>query len=249
MTAFSSWTGPDPIRADFTEQYRRVWSHVASAGTWLSGVERVAVAEESRRARACGLCAERKAALSPFAVEGEHDHAGELPMTLVDAIHRVTTDAARLTRAWYGGLMEAGLTPEAYVEALGVAVQVISIDEFHRALGLPLEALPQPQPGQPSRRRPSGAGPMEDAWVPGVPGDKLDPEDEGLYGNMPGGRSAAVVRALSLVPDEVRSWQQLASAQYLSLESMARMETSRAIDRAQMELVAGRVSALNECFY
>ncbi len=61
--------------------------------------------------------------------------------------------------------------------------------------------------------------------------------------------SPAVVRALSLVPDEVRSWQQLASAQYLSLESMTAMETSRAIDRAQMELVAGRVSALNECFY
>jgi AhpD family alkylhydroperoxidase len=30
---------------------------------------------------------------------------------------------------------------------------------------------------------------------------------------------------------------------------MGGMETGRAIDRSQMELVAGRVSALNECFY
>lgn len=249
MTAFTSWPEAEPIRPELTEQYQRVWRHIALPGTWLAGGLRVAVADETRRARSCRLCAERKAALSPFAVLGEHDHGGTLPEMLVDAVHRITTDAARLTKSWYHSLMEAGLSPEAYVEALGVAVLVISVDEFHQALELPLEPLPEPRSGEPTRRRPAGAVAMDDGWVPMVPGDDLEPEDEDLYGNMPGGRAAAVVRALSLVPAEVRSWKELAGAQYLSLEAMRSMETGRALDRAQVELVAGRVSALNDCFY
>jgi hypothetical protein len=250
MTAFSPSTGPDPIRPDLTEQYQRVWHHIASPGTWLTGAERVAVAAETRHARSCALCAERKSALSPFSVDGSHERTEALPEALIDAVHRITTDAARLTESWYQGLLAEGLTAEAYVEALGVAVQVISIDEFHHALGLPSEPLPEPLPGQPSRRRPSGATQIEDAWVPVIPSaDQLDAEDADLYGGMPGGRAAGVVRALSLVPDEVRSWQALSGAQYLSMEAMKSMESHRVLDRAQIELVAGRVSALNECFY
>ena len=47
----------------------------------------------------------------------------------------------------------------------------------------------------------------------------------------------------------MRAWQDLAGAQYLSLGRMKSFETGRAIDRSQIELVAGRVSALNEGFY
>ena len=65
----------------------------------------------------------------------------------------------------------------------------------------------------------------------------------------PGGRSANVIRALSLVPEEVRAWIELADTQYLSREEMIDLGASRALDRSQIELVAGRVSALNECFY
>jgi hypothetical protein len=70
---------------------------------------------------------------------------------MVDEIHRVTTDAARLTESWYRALLDQGLSPEAYVEALGVAVLVISIDRFHHAMGLPPEPLPTPLPGEPTR--------------------------------------------------------------------------------------------------
>jgi hypothetical protein len=58
-----------------------------------------------------------------------------------------------------------------------------------------------------------------------------------------------VLRALSLVPAEVRAWTGVSQAQYLSPERMVRFERFRALDRAQIELVAARVSALNECFY
>ena len=164
MTPFSypDASSPDPVRADLAEAHRRAWQHIARPGTWLTGAERVAVADETRRARDCVLCRERKQALSPFAVEGEHDHGDALPESLVDEVHRVTTDAARLSESWYRSLLEAGLDAEAYVEALGVSVLVISVDRLPpRASGLPRgapaghriagEPMPLPAPGR-SRR-------------------------------------------------------------------------------------------------
>lgn len=247
MTAFAYEASPDPIRSDLADAHRRTWEHIAASGTWLSGPERVAVAEQTRRARSCRLCAERKAALSPFSVEGDHDSACALPGPMVDEIHRVTTDPQRLTRAWLESLLASGLEIEKYVEALGVAVLVISIDEFHHAMGFAPEPLPDPQPGDPTRRRPRGVT-MQDAWVPMVDVKQAGDAEKKLLAG-PGGRSAHVILALSLVPEQVRAWIELSDAQYLSRERMSGMETGRAIDRSQVELVAGRVSALNECFY
>ena len=61
-----------------------------------------------------------------------------------------------------------------------------------------------------------------------------------------------VLRAMSLVPDAVRWLQLLSSAHYLSMADGQMMDFSRGrgpLSRAQTELVAGRVSAVNECFY
>ena len=243
MTAFRYDNSPDPIRSDLAEAYRRAWDHIAAAGTWLSGEERVAVANETRRARACSLCRQRKEALSPFSVEGEHDHEGVLSAPMIDEIHRVTTDPARLTEGWYRSLLDQGLSAEAYVEALGVAVLVISIDRFHHAMGLPLEPLPGPGPGEPTRARPDGIVEGE-AWVPMRESRRVAAEV-----GLPARQAPFVIRALSLVPAEVQAWSDLAGAQYLSAEQMMSFGTVRAIDRSQIELVAGRVSALNECFY
>ena len=235
---------PDAIRADLGEAYRRAWRHVASPGTWMSGAERVGIAEETRRARSCRLCAERKAALSPFAVEGDgvHDSGDVLPKETVEQVHRLTTDAARLSEKWYGALLAEGMTEERYVETLGVAVIVISIDQFCHALGLPLPALPQPIAGEPTRMRPDRLVRGE-AWVPMQEARKV----ASALG-MPG-PAAFVLRALSLVPAELEAWLDVAAAQYLSTKEMTNLSSPRAMDRSQMELVAGRVSSLNECFY
>ncbi len=243
MTHFAYASSADPIREDIADAHRREWERIARPGTWLTGAQRVAVADETRRARDCALCRERKQALSPFAVEGEHDQGGVLPAPMVDQIHRVTTDAARLSETWYRSLIDAGLSPEAYVEALGVAVCTISIDGFHRALGLPLEPLPEPVGGEPSRVRPDGVVEGE-AWVPIRDGRSVAAEHR-----VPARPVPYVIRALSLVPAEVDAWSDLSAAQYLSKEQMTRFDQVRAIDRSQIELVAGRVSALNECFY
>ena len=247
MDAFDYSTSPDPIRADLAEAHRAAWAHIAKPGAWLAGAERVAIASETRRARDCALCAARKSALSPYANPEPHAARTPLSAALLDAIHRVTTDASRLTRRWHDGLASQGIPDERYVEALGVAVLAISIDAFHHAMGLPLEALPAPERGDPSRVRPAGLTTGE-AWVPMLDPKQVAPTERDLFGRGPLG-AAYVIRALTLTPAEVRAWTALSAAQYLSFAGMGRLDTGKALDRAQMELVAGRVSALNACFY
>ena len=68
---------------------------------------------------------------------------------------------------------------------------------------------------------------------------------------FPGGRTGNVVRAMSLVPEAVRLLKTLSAAHYVAMDLVGQPGTNgdRAISRPQIELVAGRVSALNECFY
>jgi len=243
MTAFDYAQSRDPIRDDLAASYRRTWERIASAGTWLTGVQRVAVAAETRKARECTLCLERSQALSPHGVKGEHDHAGVLSTALVDAIHRITTDATRLSQSWYQALLEQGVSPEEYVEAVGVAVCTISIDAFDDAMGIVRQALPEPREGTPSRERPNDVVEGE-AWVPMRSAKGLSADLD-----LPAGRAPYVLRALSLVGAEVRAWDDLSRNQYLAKSDMMSFKKKRAIDRSQIELLAGRVSALNECFY
>ena len=238
-----------PVREDLPEAHRRAWQRLAGPGSWWTGAERVALAAETRAAGTCALCRDRQRALSPFQLDGEHataPGADMLPEVAVDTVHRIVTDAGRLTRAWFLKLTAQGLSDGHYVELLGVVVSVRSIDRFHDGLGLAREPLPEPVPGPPSRYTPRGARP-EGAWVPTIPARAARGPEKGLYGGMPAGN---VLKALSLVPDALRQLQELSAAHYLPLQEMMHLDTKlRALSRAQIELVAGRVSALNECFY
>lgn len=249
MSVHSLGPAEIPIRADLTEAHGRAWRRLAAPGTWWDGSTRVAIAAETRAAAECGYCGNRKAALSPYAVSGSHDHLGLLPDTVVDVIHRIATDPGRLTRAWFDRAIQGGLTDGEFIETVGVVVTTVAVDTFCRAMGLPPHSLSEPEVGEPSRSRPVGAksGP---AWVP-----MLDPEDmtadewclENVYVSSD---PTFIRRALSLVPSEACGLFDLVDAQYLPGRLMPDLAAQhRAISRAQMELVAGRVSALNGCFY
>ncbi len=67
------------------------------------------------------------------------------------------------------------------------------------------------------------------AWVPMAPG--------------------SIAYALSLVPHEMAAQEELHGPLYLTYEGMADLEYVNGLTRAQMELVAARVSVINECFY
>lgn len=235
------------IREDLAAAHARAWERVARPGTWWDGAARVAIATETRQAPRCALCRRCKEALSPLAIEGNHDSVSQLPELAVEVVHRVRTDPGRLSEGWYRSVIARGLSAEQYVEIVSVVAHVVAIDTMAHGLGLDPLPLPDPEPGAPTRRRPAGARPGG-AWVPWLePADATDAE-MGIY---PSDRPPAnIMKAMSLVPDEVRSFFDLVSHQYLPGEVMRDFAHEyRAISHAQIELLAARVSALNRCLY
>ena len=240
-----------PIRDDLRAAHAMVLEHFSRPGCWFSGAERIAIAAESRLAVGCPLCRERKSALSPEHAQGErksalspeHATTGALKTRLVELIHRVRTDSGRLSRRFFDAEIAAGLSDGEYVEAVGIVALTSGLDFLCRALGVPVLPLPDPLPGVASRHRPAG---LQEgiAWVPMLPPEAASGPDADLYGGadfVPN-----IVRALSLVPDHVRVLRKWSDAHYVALRDLT---ARRAIDRPQIELVAARVSALNECFY
>lgn len=247
MAEISYATASVPVREDLLAAHRRAWRRLARAGNWWAGAERVVIAAEVRNAWRCPLCKERKAALSPYTIAGAHESVSKLPETAIDVIHRVVTDPGRLTQAWFEKTMTAGeISDGQYVEIIDVVVTVVSIDSFCRGIGVPLHPLPEPEPGEPSRYRPATARP-EAAWVPMIPVGGAIGAEADLWDAA--GRVGNVVRALSLVPDAVRQLKDLSAAHYVARDHLMDFAWGRSLSRAQMELIAGRVSALRGCFY
>ena len=58
-----------------------------------------------------------------------------------------------------------------------------------------------------------------------------------------------IMQALSLVPDEARQLHRSSDAHYVTMQDLSDPNARRDLDRLQIELVAARVSAMNECFY
>ncbi len=226
-----------PVLERMAEAHRRSWEMLAAPGEWWTGAERISIAAESRRASAL--------------VDGLSDPGpgpAALPEAATFAVHKLIADLPNVTKEWYDEVTTAdGMSEVHYIELLGVVVHVWSVDEFHRALSLPLEPLPDPVGGEPSRIRPSGAK-QHGSWPPTVRPEDLDQRDLDIYG---GAEHAANVRAaMSLHPDSVRWLDDLFDAHYLSwIEIGGEQESFRVLTRPQRELVAARVSALNECFY
>jgi len=236
-----------PIREDVTDAEARAWGWIRRSGTWLTARQKVAVAAEVRQAQACALCAERKAALSPYTVAGAHGAASDLPAVMVEVAHRIATDSGRVTRAWYESVLEQGMLEGEYVEILGLVATTIALDTFSRGYGRPLAALPEAQPGQPSRYRPAGAK-HQLAWVPTLePGD-LTPDDPDIYaGYHP---PYNIQKALSLVPEAMQAFFDLDETFYLQEQEILDFAHEyRALTHDQMELIAARLSALNRCYY
>jgi hypothetical protein len=238
---------PIAVREDLAAAHRRALHHLARPGIWWDGAERVALMAEARHAINCALCRRRKEALSLAAVAGSHDSLGELPEIAVEVVHRIRTDPARLTRGWFEGIVEAGLTPEQYVEIVSVVAHTVALDTFARGIGVPPLPLPRREDGIPARHRPAGAkrGP---AWLPWIEAADMTEAEAGTY---PRSRPPANIhKAMSLVPSEVKSFFDLCEHHYLGpLEMRDFGREFRAITHAQIELLAARVSALNRCFY
>lgn len=249
--AFSYEDSPYPIPSEKSGAYAAAWRYIAGPGNWWTGSERLAIARTVRAAADCSLCRKRAAALSPFALSGQHDLAEThhlLADEVIDAIHRICTDSARLTGNWVAELINDSFSYGHYVEMLSVIVTLVSIDSFHQVLGLPEPSLPEALTGEPDSYLPPGAA-IDVAWVPMIYPENLTEPEADIYFGAP--QMGNVIRAMSLVPDAVRMLHTLSAAQYLPTPQVMDMSAtgSLTLQRPQTELVAARTSALNDCFY
>lgn len=237
---------PVEVRADIVDLHQRIWLWLAAPGLWWTGAERVAIAAELRQAKSCALCSERKTALSPYAITGVHDTKSALPEPVVEAVHRIATDPGRLTEAWYRETLADTVSDAAYVELIVVIACVVAVDTFAHAVGAPTFALPAPEAGEPARIRPEGAL-QEGAWVPTIPLGGAGAAEADIYND---GFVSNIYRSISLAAPQARMFFDILATHYVDRAHITDPTFSaRAIGRAQMELIAARVSSLNQCFY
>lgn len=235
-----------PARDSLVGAVEDAWDRLRQPGTWWSGPERLAVAEEVRRAHACALCRQRKAALSPYAIAGSHDKAAALPVEAIEAIHRLATDAGRITERWVREICDGPLGEERYVEIVALVAIATALDTFDRALGQPMRPLPATITGEPSRSRPRGAR-RDLAWVATLAPEAVSAGDPNPY---PVHGDKNIHRAVSLVPQAVIDFFDLDVELYLRDHEIRDFaHEHRAITHRQIELIAGRASALNRCYY
>ena len=157
-------------------------------------------------------------------------------------------DPGRLSRRWADEVKADGTSDAHLVELVSVVCTAMLIDGFARAIGADAPPLPQPVAGEPSRRRPAEAI-DEGYFVPTIPYAIGSRPELGLY--EPNAFVPNVGRGLSLVPAAVRSARDLMLAHYMKYEQVVTdwEPRDRPITRSQMELVASRTSAKNDCFY
>lgn len=245
MSAISYDDSPYVVREDITAAHQRAWDRLSKAGSWLTGRERIKVMAETRHARSCATCAKIKDALSPFEITDAHDAGTDLPEYWVNMIHMIVADPGRLTHGWYKKTIARGIDETHFVEIVSVIAHTTAIDTFAKGIGVPIRALPDSQTGEPSHYRPREAR-QHQAWAPNIAWVEFGPNEADYFV----GPESSIRRALTLIPDEARSFFDVTSAQYLAGPQMRDFtQEFRAITHLQIELLAARVSALNQCTY
>lgn len=204
VTTMSQLTNAStPVRDDVVHIEDEFVRQLAAPGASLTGGRRVSVARAARLGSGEG-------ALQEFA-----HHLYSNPATVTE--HHVRTVAD-----------EVG-DPQV-VETVGIVARLSAIDRVHQVVGVGLEPLPDPLPGEPT-------------------GDVAeDLKRRRCHLPMPPG---PIPLALDLLPGEGRSWQEMFGPLYMTEEEMGdpTFHRSPGLDTPQLETVAARISLLNECFY
>jgi hypothetical protein len=230
-----------PVRDDLASVHASQMETLGAPGTRGTGAQRLAIATAARQA---GIDAGILEAPADMELPAELD----LPDIAVQVVERLAVSPKDVDQAFYQDALRGGLSDAEYVEIVGLVARITNFDVFARGIGVPLRPLPASQPGKPSRERP-GVAVTELAWVPTIP----NPPEGGqaadeLYDSKP---KPYIFRSLSLVPDEYRAHVGLEQVQYLPPKHILEYDYQHheGLTRAQVEVVAGRVSALNECFF
>ena len=211
-------------------RHREIVARFAQTGSWWSAADRNLIVEETRTAPDCQLCRDRSAALSPTAVTGEHDNTGRLPPIAVEVIHAVRNDSGRLTRRWFDHVIDMGMQEEAYVELVAVVASSVVIDTYSQGRNREFLDLDVSAKGFPDFVRSNDVVDVG-AWLPIAARGVSD-------------STAHITRSLGLVPSALALFFDTFEPSYYMQEGKA-----FSLDHDQVELVASRVSTVNQCFY
>jgi len=217
-----------------SDSHQVALEEIAGPGTWLDGQTRNQILLESRHARDCALCQTRSQALSPYGIEGRHDVVSDLPAGYIEAIHRINNDSGRLTQSWFNQVTQQ-LPAEEYIEILGIVASGIIMDTFASGTGQPLLPTLDHIKGAPSRiSNPNVID--KGAWLP-ILDVETQPSDTGLPS------TPNIARAMGLVPSAIDLFFKVMRKHY----QLANLAFD--LSRSQTEMLAARVSSLNQCFY
>ena len=192
-----------PIRSDVVDVELMAFEALAAPGAVLDGARRVALAEAARS----GETADE---LQAFA-----HHLYTSPGTVHEEHVRAAADAT---------------SDPAVVEAIGIVARLSALDRVHDVLGVDLEPLPDPKPGEPTGEIREGLK-RRRGHLPMPPGP--------------------IPVTLGLVPSEEPPFHALFGPLYMTEEEMGDPHFRRdpGLDTPQLETIAARISLLNECFY
>jgi hypothetical protein len=221
------------VRDELAEAHRLAWEHLAAPGSWWTARQRVEVAATALLAIAD---ADPLPPWVPVTSTGRLEHDLNAPRTAHDVAYRLARHAGTITVDVYRAAAgELGELP--YVELCAIVSTVAAVAHFCRNIGTPVPPLLAAIDGAPTGERPDRLAQPRYNWVP-----VAEPADE----------VAAVVQAYTAVPGENRNTWRMADAQYMPPHEMLDPAWSRragGLSRAQMELVAARLTRLRDCFY
>ncbi len=231
-----------PIPASTESLHEDELLSFARPGTWGTATQRTAIAAHARKVRC-------EAGIQESIGDEALADLVELPEPARRVARAVALGGIEIDRKFCEQAQADGVTEGAYVEIVGLVARISHLDVFARGIGVPSRKLGDPvEDKEPSMERPSVAKKegFYTASVPSAPeGGELAVL---LYGSEPAGN---IERTLSLVPDEARRLNTLIDQEYFSGDTMFNLTYSsqKGISRPQLELVAAKVSELNQCFY
>ena len=210
------------VRQDIVDAHRQTWQAIARAGSFWSDGNRIEIAKQARVARA------QRSELSFNRSYPDSTLSSEA----LEAVRKIAADAGKIDRSW-ASKQVAALGEGSYAEMISIVASVAAIDAFSEALGRPNEPLPSAAGGSCSQDKSKSTAdiggylPMVDPW-----------------------EGPNVSRALSLVPTANQLFMTNVSSMYGGNGGgFNNLVWDGPLSRPQAELLAARVSSINECFY